>query len=80
MAASVPIPEIMQAMILLNAMPKDYDGITQTTLQTQKQSKLMFNYFWDVILMEFARCKVGKPIKQIASKLSTVEWKGANPK
>ena len=33
-AASVPIPEIMQAMVLLNAMPKEYDGIAQTTLQT----------------------------------------------
>jgi len=30
--------------------------------------------------MEFARCKAGKPIKQTASKLSAVKWKGANPK
>jgi len=28
-AASVPIPDIVQAMILLNAMPKEYDGIAQ---------------------------------------------------
>jgi len=43
MAASVSIPEIVQAMILLNAMLKEYDGIAQTTLQTQEQSKLTFN-------------------------------------
>jgi len=44
MAAQVPIPEIMQVMILLNTMLKEYDGITQTMLQTQEQSKLTFNY------------------------------------
>jgi len=30
--------------------------------------------------MEHARVKVGQPIKQTVSKLSTVKWKGANPK
>jgi len=30
MAASVPIPEIVQAMILLNTMPKEYNRIVQT--------------------------------------------------
>ena len=44
MAVQVPIPEIVQAMILLNAMPKEYDGIAQTMLQTQEQSKLMFHH------------------------------------
>jgi len=43
-AAQVVIPEIMQAMILLNAMPKEYDGVTQTTLQMMEQNKLTFNY------------------------------------
>jgi len=56
MAAQVPIPGIMQAMILLNTMPKEYDGITQTMLQTQEQSKLMFNYIQDAILMELDAC------------------------
>jgi len=44
MAAAIVIPEIMQAMILLNVMPKKYDEVTQTTLQTMEQSKLTFNY------------------------------------
>jgi len=44
MAATIIIPEVMQAMILLNAMPKEYDGVAQTMLQTTEQSKLMFNY------------------------------------
>jgi len=80
MAASVPIPEIVQAMILLNAMPKEYDRIAQTTLQTQEQSKLTFNYVWDAILMEAAKHKLGQPVKQTVSKLSAVKQKGANPK
>jgi len=47
MAATIVIAEVMQAMILLNVMPKEYDGVaqtTQTTLQTTEQSKLTFNY------------------------------------
>ena len=37
-ATTIVIPEIVQAMILLNAMPKEYDGVAQTTLQTMEQS------------------------------------------
>jgi len=44
MATTIVIPEVVQAMILLNAMPKEYDRVAQTTLQTTEQSKLMFNY------------------------------------
>jgi len=44
MATTIVIPEVMQAMILLNVMPKEYDGVAQTTLQTMEQSKLTFNY------------------------------------
>jgi len=44
MVAKVVIPEIVQVMILLNTMPKEYDRVTQTMLQTQEQSKLTFNY------------------------------------
>jgi len=40
----------------------------------------MFNYVQDAIPMEHARLKAGQPIKQTTSKLSTVKWKGANPK
>jgi len=34
MAATIVIPEVTQAMILLNAIPKEYDRVAQTTLQT----------------------------------------------
>jgi len=78
MAAKVVIPKIVQAMILLNAMPKEYNGVAQTMLQTQKQSKLMFNYVWDSILMEHARLK--EPVKQTTSKLFAVKQKGTNHK
>jgi len=80
MATQVIIPEIMQAMILLNAMCKEYDRVTQTMLQTTEQSKLTFVYVQDAILMEHARVKVGQPIKQTANKQSTVKQKGAHPK
>jgi len=44
MATNIIIPEVVQAMILLNVMPKEYNGVAQTTLQTTEQSKLTFNY------------------------------------
>ena len=78
MAATIVIPEVVQAMILLNAMPKEYDRVTQTMLQTTEQSKLMFNYIQDAILMEHSWVKAGQPVKQTANKLSAVKWKGAN--
>jgi len=80
MAATIVIPEVVQAMILLNAMPKEYNGVAQTTLQTMEQSKLTFNYVQDAILMEHSHLKANQPVKQTASKLSTVKRKGANPK
>jgi len=43
-AATIVIPEVVQAMILLNTMPKEYNRVAQTTLQTTEQSKLTFNY------------------------------------
>jgi len=33
-----------------------------------------------MILMEFTRHKMGQLVKQTASKLSAVKWKGTNPK
>jgi len=80
MATTIVIPEVVQAMILLNAMPKEYDGVAQTTLQTMEQSKLMFNYVWDAILMEHSHVKANQLVKQITSKLSAVKQKGTNPK
>jgi len=79
-ATTIIIPEVVQAMILLNVMPKEYNGVAQTTLQTTEQSKLMFNYIQDAILMEHSCLKVNQPVKQTASKLSAVKQKGANPK
>jgi len=43
-AATIVISEVVQAMILLNVMPKEYNRVAQTTLQTTEQSKLTFNY------------------------------------
>jgi len=80
MAANIIIPKVVQAMILLNAIPKEYNGVTQTTLQTMEQNKLTFNYIQDAILMEYSHLKANQPVKQTVSKLSAVKWKGANPK
>ena len=61
-------------------MPKEYDRVAQTTLQMTEQSKLMFNYVRDAILMEHSHLKANQLAKQTVSKLSAVKRKGANPK
>jgi len=49
-------------------------------LQTTEQSKLMFNYIQDAILMEHSCLKANQLVKQTVSKLSAAKWKGSNPK
>jgi len=80
-AASVVIPSIVQAMILLNALPHKYENIGQMLLQTETISTLMFKIVQDGVLAEHARHSnhLGLSSTKV-SKLSNVKPKGANPK
>jgi hypothetical protein len=82
MAQNIVIPELVQAMVLLAVMPRDYDSLSSTVLSTTETSMLTFKLVRDHIVAEHnQRLAVGKPgMPQQANKLSAVKCKGANPK
>jgi hypothetical protein len=81
-AQNIAIPELVQAMVLLAAMPRDYDSLSSTVLLTTETSQLTFKLVRDHIVAEHNwRLAVGKPrVPHQANKLSMVKRKGANPK
>jgi hypothetical protein len=81
-AQNIAIPELVQAMVLLAAMPRDYDSLSSTVLSTTETTHLTFKLVRDHIVAEHNwQLAVGKPgAPQQANKLSVVKHKGANPK
>jgi len=80
-AASVIIPPIIQAMILLNALPHKYENIGQMLLQTETITNLTFKIIQDSVLAEHAhRSNHLGTSSTKALKLSNVKPKGTNPK
>jgi hypothetical protein len=81
-AQNIAIPELVQAMVLLAAMPCNYDSLASTVLSTTETSQLTFKLVRDHIVAEHnRRLAVGKPgAPQQANKFSAVKCKGANPK
>jgi len=79
--ASVIIPPIVQAMILLNALPCKYENIGQMLLQMETITTLTFKIVQDSMLAEHAHRLNHLGLSSTkASKLSNVKPKGANPK
>jgi len=80
-AASVIIPPIVQAMILLNTLSCKYENIGQMLLQMETIATLTFKIVQDSMLTEHARQSNHlRSSLTKASKLSNVKPKGANPK
>jgi hypothetical protein len=81
-AQNITIPELVQAMVLLAAMPCDYDSLSSTVLSMTETSQLTFKLVRDHIVAKHNwQLAVGKPgAPQQANKLSMVKRKGANPK
>jgi len=52
--ASIVIPTIIQAMILLNAMPKEFDSIRATMLQKKTTAKITFAAVQEAVMAEHA--------------------------
>jgi len=80
-AASIIIPPIVQAMILLDTLLHEYENIGQMLLQTETIATLTFKIIQDSVLTEHV-CHLnhlGSSSTKV-SKLSNVKPKGANPK
>jgi len=52
--ASIIIPAIIQAMILLNAMPKEFDSIGATMLQMKTTAEITFMAVQETVMAEHA--------------------------
>jgi hypothetical protein len=81
-AQNIAIPELVQAMVLLTVMPRNFNSLSSTVLSTTETSALTFKLVRDHIVAEHnRRLAVGKPGAPLqANKLSAVKRKGANPK
>jgi transposase InsO family protein len=81
-AQNITIPELVQAMVLLAVMPRDFDSLSSTVLSMTETSQLTFKLVRDHIVTEHnRRLAVGKPRAPLqVNKLSAVKRKGANPK
>jgi hypothetical protein len=81
-AQNIAIPELVQAMVLLAAMPRDFDSLSSTVLSMTETAQLTFKLVRDHIVAEHNwRLAVGKPGAPLqVNKLSVVKCKGANPK
>jgi len=81
MTASIVIPPIVQAMILLDALPCEYESIAQMLLQSEDLMTLTFKVVQEAVLAEHAHHSnhLGSSSMKV-SKLSNVKPKGANPK
>jgi len=78
--ASIVIPAIIQVMILLNTMPKEFDSIGATILQMKTTTEITFAAVQEAVLAEHASQQNTGFSQNQAQKLSNVKQKGANPK
>jgi hypothetical protein len=78
----IVIPNIVQAMLLLAACPREYDAVSLTLLQTYTNANLTFDIVRNALVADAQRCaSVSGPQQQpaVANKISAVKRKGPNP-
>ena len=74
------IPDIVQGMLLLAALPREYDSVASTILQNQTRTTLTFVIVRDAVIANAQRrSNVSRPQLNTANKISAVKRKGANP-
>lgn len=79
-AAGVQVPGIIQALLLLSALPKEYDSLASTILSTTATSALTYNLVRDGVTAEVARRSAFGRSGETTNKLSAVKRKENNPK
>lgn len=78
---NIGILELIKAMILIAAIPRNFDNLASTILQQYDVSTLTFTVVRDAIVAESQRRYAAGPSQQpIINKIPTVKQKGANPR
>jgi hypothetical protein len=67
-------------MLLLKAMPKEWDTVAQIYCNGMQMANVTFDGVWDAIMAEFERTARPAQLAHHADKISAVKHKGASPR
>jgi hypothetical protein len=70
----------LQGMLLLKAMPKEWDTIAQLYCNGMQMANVTFDGVWDAIMAEFERTACPAQLAHQADKISAVKQKGQSPR
>jgi hypothetical protein len=69
----------LQGMLLLKAMPKEWDTVAQIYCNGMQMANVTFDGVWDAIMAEFERTACPSQLAHQADKISAVKYKGVSP-
>jgi hypothetical protein len=69
----------LQGMLLLKAIPKEWDTIAQMYCNGMQMANVTFDGVWDAIMAEFERTARPAQLAHQADKISAVKCKGQSP-
>jgi hypothetical protein len=70
----------LQGMLLLKAIPKEWDTIAQMYCNGMQMANITFNGVWDAIMAEFEQTARPAQLAHQADKISAVKRKGQSPR
>ena len=78
--AGMNLDNYLQAMLLLSAIPKEWDRIASMYCKDMTRQRASFDGVWTAIMAEYERIAHPSQLAHTATKLSTVKRKGQSPK
>jgi hypothetical protein len=69
----------LEGMLLLKAIPKEWDTVTQMYCNGMQMANVTFDGVWDAIMAEFERIARPAQLAHQADKISAVKQKGQSP-
>jgi hypothetical protein len=70
----------LQGMLLLKAIPKEWDTVTQLYCNGMQMANITFDGVWDTIMTEFEHIAHPAQLAHHADKISAVKRKGQSPR
>jgi gag-polypeptide of LTR copia-type len=70
----------LQGMLLLKAMPKEWDTVAQIYCNGMQMANVTFDGVWEAIMAEFEQTARPSQLAHQADKISAVKRKGASPR
>jgi hypothetical protein len=70
----------LQGMLLLKAIPKEWDTVVQMYCNSMQMANVTFDGVWDAIMAEFEQTACPAQLAHQADKISAVKHKGQSPR